>query len=213
MSKILNKRTLLDLVVYLGVPLFIWNTCQSSLGDYLAMLLSTFPGILYTLYTFFKEKQYSVTGMFILASMLISCMLNLDSRTAHQVLWNYVYLNIGLVTFWCITILARRPMALYFFIDYAYLHGVPKERTRVLYREMPYFRYFLFLTIFLAARDFINIMLRIFLIRHYDVAGYNKISVITQVWSTLTTVMFIYGIFLIIRKIQSLKANPVLELQ
>jgi hypothetical protein len=213
LSKILNKHTLLDLLFYLGFSLVIWNTCRPLLGDYLAMLFSTLPGIIYTVYTFIKEKQYSVTGLFILATMIVSCILNLDSRTAHQMLWNYVYMNIGLVIFWCLTILAKRPMAMYFFIDYAYLHGVPKEHTRVVYRQMPYIRYFIFLTSFLAIRDFSNILIRIHLIRFYDVGGYNKISIITQGWSMITTIMFIYGIILIIKKIQIHKTELLQEKQ
>ena len=207
MSQVFNKRTLLDLIIYLGLPLLIWNTLRPVLGDYFAMLLSTVPGIIYTICTFIIEKQYSVTGLFILATMLIGSTMDIYSRTAHQMLWNYVYLNTGLVTFWCLTLLARRPMALYFFIDYAFLHGVPKERTRVLYRQMPYFRYFMLLTAFLAFRDFSNVLLRISLIRHYDVEGFNQIKVITQVWTIITTVLFIYGIILIIKKIQLHKKN------
>ena len=201
-KKIINTRTLTDLVMYLGIPLLIWNTCRPFLGDYFAMLLSTVPGIIYTLYTFFREKQYSVTGLFILATMIIGIVLDLSSKTAHQMLWNYVYLNIGLVIFWCLTMIVKRPMAMYFFIDYAFLHGVPKEHTRVVYRQKEIFRYFIYLTSFLAVRDFIDIFLRIFLIHLYDVQGFNKIKVITQVWNTVTTVMFIYGIILIIKKIQ-----------
>jgi hypothetical protein len=202
MGKIINKRTLLDLTVYLGIPLLIWNTCRPSMGDYFAMLLSTVPGILYTLYTFFREKQFSVTGIFILATMIIGIILDLCSKTAHQMLWNYVYLNVGLVIFWCLTMIIKRPMAMYFFIDYAFLHGIPKDHTRVVYRQMPFFRYFMLLTTFLAFRDFSDILLRIFMIHLYDVEGFNRIKVITQIWNTATTVMFIYGILLIVKKIQ-----------
>jgi len=207
LTKIFNRRTFLDLIIYLGVPLLIWNTCRLMLGDYFAMLLSTVPGVIYTIFTFIKEKQYSVTGLFILATMIVGSTMDIYSRTAHQMLWNYVYLNIGLVTFWCLTMLAGRPMAMYFFIDYAFLHGVPKDRTRVIYRQMPFIKYFMLLTGFLALRDLMDIFLRIFMIHHYDVEGFNKIKVITQVYSAITTVMFIYGIILIIKKIQFHKNN------
>jgi len=213
LKNIFNRRTLLDLVIYLIVPLLIWNTCRALLGDYFAMLLSTVPGVIYTFFTFIKEKQFSVTGLFILGTMVIGSIMDIYSKTAHQMLWNYVYLNIGLVTFWCLTMLAGRPMAMYFFIDYAFLHGVPKTHTRVLYRKMPYFRYFMLLTGFLALRDLTDAFLRIFLIHHYDVEGFNKIKVISQVYSTITTFLFIYGIVLIIKKIQFYKNNSLKEVQ
>ena len=96
---------------------------------------------------------------------------------------------------------------MYFFIDYAFLHGFPKEHTRPLYRQMPFFGYFMFLTAFLAMRDLSDVFLRIILIHLYDVNGFNKIKVITQVWDTITTIMFIYGIILIIKKIQLHKSD------
>ena len=142
LKQVLNKRTLTDLIIYLVIPLVIWNTCREWLGDYPAMLISTVPGIFYTLYTFFKEKQYSITGLFILATMLIGSIMDVYSKTAHQMLWNTVYINTLLTVFWCFTILIRKPMAMFFFIDYAYLHGIPKDHTRALYREKPFFRYF-----------------------------------------------------------------------
>jgi hypothetical protein len=207
LNKIVNTRTLLDLIIYLGVPLVIWNSCRSILGDYPAMLLSTVPGIVYTLYTFFKEKQYSITGLFILATMIIGGMLDICSKTAHQMLWNMVYLNIGLVVFWCITMVIKKPMAMFFFIDYAYLQGVPKERTRKLYSQMPYFKYFMFLTAFLALRDLADIFLRVILIHIYDVPGFNKIKIITQIWNTVTSILFVYGIILIIKQIHKAPAS------
>lgn len=200
-AKFLNNRTLIDLFIYLVVPLVIWNTCRSFLGDYLAMLLSTVPGIIYTLFTFFKEKQYSVTGLLILTTMVISGMMDVFSGSAQQMLWNMVYMNTGLVLLWCFTMVIKKPMAMFFFIDYSYLNGVPKSESRSLYMQKPFFRYFIFLTLFMTFRDLADIFLRIFLIHLYDVEGFNKIKVITQIWNMLTTFMFVYGIILIIKQI------------
>jgi len=207
-KKVINGRTATDLIVYLGIPLLIWNTCRQWLGDYPAMLISTVPGILYTLFTFFREKQYSVTGLFILATMIIGSIMDIYSKTAHQMLWNNVYLNIGLTIFWFFTMLIKKPMAMYFFIDYAYLHGVEKEHTRKLYREMPFFRYFMLLTAYLALQDLSDVVLRVWLIGIYDVAGFNTIKVITQIWGTSTTVLFVYFIILIVKKLQEHGKKP-----
>jgi len=45
------------------------------------------------------------------------------------------------------------------------------------------------------------------------VEGFNKISIITLVWSMITTIMFIYGIILIIKKIQIHKTDLLQEKQ
>lgn len=209
LKNIINKRTLTDLIIYLGIPLLIWNTGRSALGDYWAMLLSTVPGVIYTVYTFIKEKQFSVTGLFILATMIIGSIMDIYSKTAQQMLWNYVYLNFGFAIFWCLTMLARKPMAMYFFIDYAFLHGVPKDHSRALYHSQPFFKYFMLLTLFLAGRDFFDACLRIFLINFLDAEGannigaaFNKIKIITQIWSLAMTVIFVYGILWIVKKIE-----------
>ncbi|MEI7492520.1 MAG: VC0807 family protein [Bacteroidota bacterium] len=202
LKKIFNRRTLTDLIIYLGIPLVIWNSCRGILGDYPAMLASTVPGIVYTFYTFFKEKQYSLTGLFFITTMLIGSIMDVYSKTAIQMLWNDVYINVALVIFWCFTILIRRPMAMYFFIDYAYLHGIPKERSKPLYSGMPFFRYFMLLTGYLALQDLSDIFLRIGLIHIYGVNGFNTIKMISQVWGTATTALFVYFIILIIKRIQ-----------
>ncbi|MEI6574604.1 MAG: VC0807 family protein [Bacteroidota bacterium] len=201
MKNIFNKRFLLDLIMYLGIPLLIWNTCRSLMGDYLAMLLSTVPGIIYTVYTVIKERHVSLTGSFILATAIIGGILDVYSKSANQMLYNMIYMNTGLVLFWIFTMLIKKPMAMFFFIDYAYLQGVPKAHSRVLYKQNPLFKYFFYLTTFLVFRDLSDIFLRLLLINVYGVDGFSKIKIITQVWDTIMTVLFVYGIIFIIKKI------------
>ena len=102
---------------------------------------------------------------------------------------------------------------MYFFIDYAFLQGVPKDSSRQLYRQMPFLKYFMLLTGFLAFRDLSDIFLRIYLIHLYDVEGFNIIKIITQIWSFVTMFMFVFGIILIIKRIQLHYSNPIQEKQ
>ncbi|MGM0866333.1 MAG: hypothetical protein ACQEWF_16795 [Bacillota bacterium] len=37
---------LLDLLIYVALPLFVWNIMRDYIGDYYAMLLSSVPGII-----------------------------------------------------------------------------------------------------------------------------------------------------------------------
>src|SRR5690625_7616003 len=63
----MNKRLmLLDLICYGVIPFLIWNYGRESLGDYIAILLSTVPGFIYTIYRFIKEKQLNIFGLFII---------------------------------------------------------------------------------------------------------------------------------------------------
>ena len=53
------------------------------------MLLSSVPGIIYTLYTF--EKQFNVTGFFILITLISNTTVDLLSGSAERMLWNDAY--------------------------------------------------------------------------------------------------------------------------
>ena len=74
-----NKKAILDLVFYLVIPFLIWKFAKPYIDPYYAMLLSSVPGIIYTLYTFKKEKQFNVTGFFILITLISNTTVDLFS--------------------------------------------------------------------------------------------------------------------------------------
>ena len=90
-----NKNmVIMELLFYAALPYVIWKFGREPLGDYVAMLLSTIPGFIYTIYRFIKDKQFNVTGVFILASLLLSTTVDLLSGSAEQMIWNGVYLGL-----------------------------------------------------------------------------------------------------------------------
>lgn len=86
-----NKKAILDLVFYLVIPFLIWKFAKPYIDPYYAMLLSSVPGIIYTLYTFKKEKQFNVTGFFILITLISNTTVDLLSGSAERMLWNDAY--------------------------------------------------------------------------------------------------------------------------
>ncbi|OEF99908.1 hypothetical protein BHF71_07300 [Vulcanibacillus modesticaldus] len=197
----MKKTAFNEIIFYIILPLVIWRNGRELLGDYYAMLLSTLPGLIYTIYKFFKEKQFSKTGMFILISLLIGTSLDLIADSAEWILWNGVYLNFGFTIFWLITIMIKQPMAMYFFIDYAYLRGIPREESYQLYRKKEIFPYFQYLTAFFAFRDILQAVIKIFLIKRYGVDGFEYILLIMKITSWVFTGLMFLGIYYIIRKI------------
>ncbi|EEK43172.1 Integral membrane protein [Bacillus cereus m1293] len=91
-----NKKAILDLVFYLVIPFLIWKFAKPYIDPYYAMLLSSVPGIIYTLYTFKKEKQFNVTGFFILITLISNTTVDLLSGSAERMLWNDAYYHIVL---------------------------------------------------------------------------------------------------------------------
>src|SRR5690625_6471547 len=71
MKKMNRKLAFMDIIFYMVIPYFIWNYGQSYLGDYFAMLLSTVPGFFYTIFRFWKEKQFNIGGLFIIGTLFI----------------------------------------------------------------------------------------------------------------------------------------------
>ena len=73
---------LLDVLMYVAIPYVIWNYGRDPLGDYVAMLASTIPGIIYTIYRLIIDKQVNLVGLFILGSLILETTVNLLSGSA-----------------------------------------------------------------------------------------------------------------------------------
>lgn len=198
----MKRKVFLEIVMYLVFPLVIWNLGRKELNDYYAMLLTTVPGIAYTIYSFVKERQYNITGIFILCSLFIGRGLDLIVGSAEGMLWNGVYLDAGYILFWIFTMIIRKPMGMYFFIDYAYIQGFPRESTRKLYLRKDLFPYFQYFTGFFVLRDFENILLKTYLIRKLGVEGFNQISIIMSINNYIFSGIMVMIILFIAKKIK-----------
>src|SRR5699024_12411314 len=117
----------LVIVCYALLPFFFWNYGREPLCDYLAILLSTVPGFIYTVYRFVTEKQLNIAGLFIITSLFISTVVDLVSTSAIHMLWNQVYLGFGFGVVFLITSFIKKPLALCFAVDFAYLQGYQRE--------------------------------------------------------------------------------------
>ncbi|CAG9621080.1 VC0807 family protein [Sutcliffiella rhizosphaerae] len=170
-----SKTVVCDLLFYLALPYVIWKFGQEPLGDYYAILLSTVPGFIYTIVRFVVEKQFNVTGMFILGTLLISTMVDILSGNAFAMLQNSVYVSVLFGCFFLGTILFRRPLALYFGADIAFLQGYKRDDSLNLYKQKEILPAFYLLTIIFALRSFVGAGLKQFLINIYGVGGYDRI--------------------------------------
>jgi hypothetical protein len=95
----MKKKITLDLFFYLAMPLLAWNLLRGHFSDYLLILLGLVPGLVYTLVTFVREREWSVSGVFFLAIISANLALNLLSTSAEQELWNPVWLSYASIAF------------------------------------------------------------------------------------------------------------------
>ncbi|TYS60168.1 hypothetical protein FZC74_08485 [Sutcliffiella horikoshii] len=201
-----NKIVVFDLLFYLALPYLIWKFGQEPLGDYYAILLSTAPGFVYTIVRFAVERQFNVTGIFIMVSLLVSTLVDILSGDAFTMLQNSVYVSAGFGILILGTMLIKKPLALYFGADIAYLQGHKREDSLKLYQHKNILPSFYFITAVFALRGLVGAGLKYYLIGVYGVDGYDRILFFMKVngwiFGALIAAGFIYS---------SLKINEYLE--
>ena len=191
----------LDLVCYGAIPFLIWNYGRESLGDYLAILLSTVPGFIYTVYRFVKEKQLNIAGLFVITSLLISTAVNLLSTSANNMLWNQVYLGFGFGLIFLITTIIRKPLALYFAVDVAYLQGYPREDSRKLYKSKGLFLWFQLINLLFIFRALFLNLLKASLLQSYGADGYDKVIIYMNISGWFFSGLIFLAFFFVSSKI------------
>ncbi|GAQ17256.1 membrane protein [Oceanobacillus picturae] len=191
-----KKLILLDIICYAVVPYLIWNYGREILGDYWAIILSTVPGFIYTVYRFLKEKQFNIAGLFILGSLAISTTVNLLSPSAESMLWNQVYLGLAYGVVYLLSILIKQPLALHFMVDWAYLQGYARQDSRTLYFKPQLLKWFQLLTLLFVARSIFMNGLKAFLLQTYGAAGYGKMLIYMNIsgwiFSAVVTLGFVF---------------------
>ncbi|MCD7036272.1 hypothetical protein LRR81_18670 [Metabacillus sp. GX 13764] len=204
-----------DILFYLALPYFIWKFGQEPLGNYYAMLLSTTPGIVYTIFRFFADKQFNVTGVFILASMSVTTIIDLLSQSAERMQWNNVYTAFGFGLFWIITMIMKKPFALYLMADISALQGIDREKSKKLYRSKKLLPLFYMVSILFAARSMISGFLRAYLINTIGISHYDKIlfymKVYGWIFGAIMAVAFVYVGMKISNEMEKENPEPKIE--
>lgn len=197
----MKKLIILDIICYVALPYFIWNYGRESLGDYYAMLLSTVPGFIYTIFRFAKERQFNIAGLFVLSSLFIGTIVNILSENGEKMLWNQIYLGYGFVAVYLLSILIKKPLALYFAVDFVYLQGFPREDSRKLFTEKEIFKWYQLLTGVIVIRGIVQNTLKAWLINSYGIESYGKMLIYMQISGWIFGGLIIVGYFFIGSKV------------
>ena len=126
----INPLFLLDIILYFIFPLLFWNVGRDYFGDYITILFSTVPGILYTLYRFKMTENFNFTGLFIIFNLSSGIVVDVLSGSAIQLLWNDVYVSLFLAVIYFLSYLLKKPIHLYFTLDILVLRGYDKSFTK-----------------------------------------------------------------------------------
>ncbi len=191
-----RKIAFLDLIFYIGLPLLVWNQGREYFGDYLAMLLSTVPGIIYTFYRFFKARQFNLIGIYIISTLLIGTTLDLLAGSAEQMLWNQIYFGLAIAGLHAFLLVIRKPLSLYFAVDFVSLQGHDREASKELFHQKGIFMWFQVIQSVIVIRGICLASLKIWLLQTYGIEAYDTMIVYTRVvgwiFGGLITALFIY---------------------
>lgn len=207
----MKNRMMLDVFFYIAIPLIAWNFFREHWGDYYTILFGMVPGVIYTVATFLINKESNITGIFFLSIITLNFVMNLFSSTAEEELWNAVWLGYASIVFYSITILIRKPLGIFFFIDYAFAKGIPRDKSRAVYRAPENFHHFIKFTLFLILREIIVIVVKTTMINEMGVEGFNAIQITTSVINYAFTGLTIFYVIYILKHIK--KAEPEQDLQ
>jgi len=198
----MKNKIILDVFFYVLIPLLVWNFLREVLGNYYAILFGAVPSVIYTAIVFIRSREWSVTGIFFLSLISINFLMDLRSNSADSELWNKVWIGCASVTFYALTLLIRRPMGMYLFIDYAYLNGIPRKTSAALYRLPKNFHHFIKFTLFLMCGDLVRIAINIAFIKELGVDGFGAMQLATAATNYIFIGLTALYVIFIIRQIK-----------
>ncbi|SDL93044.1 VC0807 family protein [Sediminibacillus halophilus] len=188
---------LLDIIFYVLFPLFIWHFIRDFIGDYYAMLLSSVPGIIYSVYRFFELKRINFFGVFILVTLMIETLIDILAGSSLQLLWNNVFYAAAMSLFFLSSIIIKKPITLYFGLDLAELQGHDRKFSKCLYYQKRLFLIFQLITLVFALRSGVLAVVKAWLIIEYGVEAFDKGIILRQAFSWVMTGITIAGFFYI----------------
>jgi hypothetical protein len=187
---------LLDLLFYFVFPILCWEIGREYLPDYIAMILSTLPGVSYSFFRFLKSNELNFTRKFLLFNILAGLFIDLLSGSALSLLWNNAFYSLGLTLAYLISCFFNKPLFLYFSLDILVEQGYDRRLTKELFFEKGALKSLKTLTLLNGIREFIYALLLISLISKYGVEIYSLSILIDQFFSFLmsgvTITIFIY---------------------
>jgi hypothetical protein len=199
-KKLKKNFVLLDLFCYVIFPLLVWNFGKDFIGDYYAMLVSSIPGIVYSIYRFSELKRVNITGLFIIVNLVISTLIDVLAGSAIQLLWNNVFYQYTLAAFYFITVLINQPLALYFGLDFVELQGHDRTFSKKLFFQKRILNIFKLITLGFALKSGVLAVIKTWLIVKYGVAAFTKGILFRQAFSWIMTGITVAG-YLYISKI------------
>ncbi|WP_455662806.1 VC0807 family protein, partial [Pradoshia sp.] len=184
-----------DLICYLIFPLVIWNVLNDRIDEYYAMLISTVPGIIYSIVRFIEYKRVNFFGLFMIGTLMIRTLVDVLSGSALQMMWNNVFYSIALAVFFLVTNFINKPTSLLFALDLTEMQGYDRKALRKRFYQPKILFVFKLITYGFAFRSLLLASINVWLINQYGVDAYTKALVTKQIIGIGIMVICMYGFF------------------
>lgn len=193
---------IVDLIFYVVFPLVIWHFSRKYIDDYYDMLISSVPGIIYSIIRFFLLKKFNFFGLFMISSLIVGTLIDVLSGSAIQMLWNNVYYSYFFGIVYIVSILVNRPIYLYFSLDFVEMQGQNRKLMKELFFQKKILLIFKWITFGFAFKDILLSTIKVWLISNYGVDAFDKGIVIRQIIGWVIGGISFYGFIYIAKLLQ-----------
>lgn len=200
-----EMNLILDLFFYFLFPLVIWKMCRPYFNDYLAIILSYMPGIIYSFYRLFHSRGLNFTRVFLFINIVAEMAVVLLSRSSIQVLWNSAFYSIGLAFLYLTSCFIHKPIFLYFALDILVLQGYDREITKGMLKETNSLNILKLMTVINSIDNLLYALLLIQSISKNGIEAYSYSIIIDQTLSLVISGISVIGFILLYKNIDEIK--------
>ena len=168
------------------------------------MLISTIPAIVYTIYRFLKDRQFNMIGVFIISSLLLSSLLDLVAGSALQMLWNSVFLSFAFTLIYIISMFIQKPLAIYLAVEFMYLQGYPREKSKKLYFVKGNLKLFQLVTAIFVIRGLIMNSIMVWLIINHGADAFMHLIIVRKALGLVFSGLIFIGFWFAVNKAMQL---------
>ncbi|WEG12197.1 hypothetical protein PU629_19075 [Pullulanibacillus sp. KACC 23026] len=209
----MTKRLLflLELFIYLILPLLLWGTIRDIIGDFPTMICSSLFGVLFSTYRYYKTREFNLTALLLMGNLIIDFLIDIFSQSAIRLLWNSTFYSLGLAFLYLLSVLIKRPIFLLFALDLIVMDGNDRKINKeMLYRPGP-LKVFNLLTLVNSLKELVSAFTMMYLIKNFGVEAYRFDILLDQAFSFILSLISIFGFlyaYKLANEIVTIKKSP-----
>ena len=196
-----NLFLLVDIIFYLVIPLVLWEFGRPMIGDYLCMVLSSIPGVIYGTLRFISSGFLNFSSIYLILNMAAGTLTDLFSKTASHLLWNNIYYSIILTMIFLGSSLIKRPLFLYFSLDLLTSQGNDRKLTKELFFQREILTLLNRVTLIFGLGELLYSLIMAKLVKLYGVEAFETGILMEQALNLLFSVISITGLYILYNRV------------